>query len=80
MKAQTLYVIYAKPENYRGPSTYLDREENRTKLRIEAVAFYTDFDARAFAHEMSIDLTKSIPYIGAERYPAHEEPFIWMNA
>ena len=79
MDAQTLYVIYAEPKPYRGPSAYLDRDGNRTTIRVEAVAFYTDFDARLFAREMSIRVNMDRPYIDTEEFPPHEEPYIWTH-
>ncbi len=79
MKAQTLYVIYAEPKQYRSPSIYLDRDGNRTTIRVEAAAFYTDFDARTFAREMEIDVNAGFPYIDTEEFPPHEEPFIHLH-
>ena len=79
MTTQSLYVIYAKPKQLRGPRTYLDRDGHPTTLRVEAVTFYTEFDARTFARKMSIEVNAGLPYIDTEEFPHYEEPFIWTH-
>ena len=67
-----LFVIFASPENYGGPSSYCDKEGNVTIERSRAVRFNTRKEALAFAKQNDIDLSGIIAYVGLEEFPKSE--------
>ena len=63
-KRETLFVIFAGPEQHGGPGThYISKEGATTTYRHDAARFYSFPDAEDFAERHNITLT-AMTYIG----------------
>ena len=71
-KKQTLWVIFAGPQQFGGPGTqYIDKDGKPTDIRGRAAKFYTSTYVQEFAKMMNIKLTETT-YIGQEDFTDFE--------
>lgn len=69
---EDLFVIFARPEQFKGSNHYYAADGTVTSDRRKAEKFYFHEDAKDFASRMGIDLTGTIPYIGRETFLKNE--------
>lgn len=71
-KRKDLFVIFAGPQQYKGPGTrYFARDASVTDIRSKAAKFYSFEDAKDFAARNNIELT-ALRYIGKESFSDNE--------
>jgi len=79
-KKQTLFVIFAGPQQFDGLGTrYIAKDGKQTGIKSQAAKFYTPTEAQEFANRMNIKrmnikLTE-IRYIGQEDFTDFEVQF-----
>ena len=68
---QTLFVIFASPQNFCGPNLYYAEDGTTTDLRPRAAKFLTESAAKAFAEKHGIVVAGPI-HVGREDYSTSE--------
>jgi hypothetical protein len=67
-KKQNLFVIFALPQQLKGPGTvYYAEDASITDIKSKAAKFLTFDDAKNFAEKNNIELTAAT-YIGLEAF------------
>nr|WP_281720751.1 hypothetical protein [Nitrosomonas nitrosa] len=66
-KKNTLFVIFASPQNFGGPNRYFAKDGSVTNISSLAAKFWTWSDAKTFAEEKGIELNK-LHQIGQEDF------------
>jgi hypothetical protein len=70
-KRTAMWVIFASPQQFKGPNRYIDSSGSVTHIATLAAKFYSRDEAAEFAKKKNIELTE-ICYIGREDFTERE--------
>ena len=71
-KNETLFVIFASPQQLAGGNLYISWKGESTGSKSEAAFFYGHEAAKEWANDNNISLTGEIPYIGQVEFSEHD--------
>jgi hypothetical protein len=70
---KTMWVIFAGPQQFKAPGTrYTASDGTVTDIKSKAKKFYGPQEAKEFAEEKHIDLSKGTRYIGQDDFTDFE--------